>query len=291
MKMIEQVMPITIHPKHGLAYCEDYGPIRAMLKHEQSLTELVDKIECDALALVADPLEKEGNRQIRENADWVKKCAKRLEKIRAEAVADLKKEPKLIEDSVRPHIKRLEAIAAQIIAPVAELDARAEALRIFADRPNIISAAPIEQLKQELKNAKEFDDSPEKWKERAREAVEVKIGVIDAIEMLLEKREKEEAEKAELAKLRAEKEQIERQTQIEQARLQGEKQAFEKMKAEKARLELSQKAKEEAVNKVKSELLEYAIAAEEVGCGIDEIISDIVDMIVDGKIKNVKFGD
>jgi len=259
--MIEQVMPITIHPKHGLAYCEDYGPIRAMLKHEQSLTELVDKIECDALALVADPLEKEGNRQIRENADWVKKCAKRLEKIRAEAVADLKKEPKLIEDSVRPHIKRLEAIAAQIIAPVAELDARAEALRVFADRPNIISSAPIEQLKQELKNAKEFDDSPEKWKERAREAVEVKIGVIDAIEMLLEKREKEEAEKAELAKLRAEKEQIERQTQIEQARLQGEKQAFEKMKAEKARLELSQKAKEEAVNKVKSELLEYAIAA------------------------------
>ena len=90
--MSEQLLPITLDAKNGLAYTEDYAPIRAMLKHEPSLTELVDAIERDALGLVADPTDKEGNRQIRENADWVKKCSKRLEKIRTEAVADLLEE-------------------------------------------------------------------------------------------------------------------------------------------------------------------------------------------------------
>ena len=47
--MNEQLLPITLDAESGLAYTEDYAPIRAMLKHEPSLTELVDTIERDAL--------------------------------------------------------------------------------------------------------------------------------------------------------------------------------------------------------------------------------------------------
>lgn len=255
----EQMQPITIHPQHGLAYCADYAPIRAMLKHEPSMQALVDAIERDALGLVADPLDKEGNRQIRENADWVKKCARRLEKIRTEAVSDLKREPKLVEDAVRPHVKRLEAIAAQVIAPVAEMDARAEALRIYADRPNILTAAPADQLRRELDAAKAWDDSPSKWLERAEEAAAVKIAVFEALESMLAKRDREDAERQELEHLRAAEAERRRQADLEAARLEGERKAKERMEREKA----EQAAADEArAKKAASEAVANEMAAE-----------------------------
>lgn len=220
----EQIQPITIHPQHGLAYTEDYAPIRAMLKHEPSLTELVDAIERDALGLVADPTDKEGNRQIRENADWVKKCGKRLVKIRSEAVAELKKESTEIEKIVLPYVKHLEALAVQIMAPVAEMDARADRLRIIAERPNILSAAPIAQLEQELATAQAMTTDEAEWKERTKEAELVKIGLVEALEAMLAKRKQDEADRLELDRLRAEKaekemrERIERETREKLAR-------------------------------------------------------------------------
>ena len=259
----EQLQPITIHPQHGLAYCDDFAPIRSMLKHEPSMQALVDAIERDALGLVADPLDKEGNRQIRENADWVKKCARRLEKIRTEAVADLKREPKLVEDAVRPHVKRLEALAAQVIAPVAEMDARADALRIYVDRPNILTAAPIDQLRRELDAARAWDDSEEKWKERAEEAKAVKLAVSEALEAMLAKREREDAERQELERLRAQEAERQRQADLEAARLEGERKAKERMEREKAEQAAADeaRAKRAAAEAVASEAAAEARAA------------------------------
>ena len=259
----EQLQPITIHPQHGLAYCDDFAPIRSMLKHEPSMQALVDAIERDALGLVADPLDKEGNRQIRENADWVKKCARRLEKIRTEAVADLKREPKLVEDAVRPHVKRLEALAAQVMAPVAEMDARADALRIYADRPNILTAAPIDQLRRELDAARAWDDSEEKWKERAEEAKAVKLAVSEALEAMLAKREREDAERQELERLRAQEAERQRQADLEAARLEGERKAKERMEREKAEQAAADeaRAKRTAAEAVASEAAAEARAA------------------------------
>ena len=259
----DQLQPITIHPQHGLAYCDDFAPIRSMLKHESSMQALVDAIERDALGLVADPLDKEGNRQIRENADWVKKCARRLEKIRTEAVADLKREPKLVEDAVRPHVKRLEALAAQVIAPVAEMDARADALRIYADRPNILTAAPIDQLRHELDAARAWDDSEEKWKERAEEAKAVKLAVSEALEAILAKREREDAERQELERLRAAEAERQRQADLEAARLDGERKAKERMEREKAEQAAADeaRAKRAAAEAVASEAAAEARAA------------------------------
>ena len=246
--MSEQLLPITLDAKNGLAYTEDFAPIRAMLKHEPSLTELVDAIERDALGLVADPTDKEGNRQIRENADWVKKCGKRLEKIRTEAVADLKREPKIIEDSVRPHLKRLEALAVQIMAPVAEMDARADRLRIIAERPNILSAAPIAQLEQELATAQAMTTEEAEWKERTKEAELVKIGLVEALEALLSKRKQDEADRLELERLRKEKEERELRERIErETRERLEREQREKAEREAADEARAKRAAAEAV--------------------------------------------
>ena len=246
--MSEQLLPITLDAKNGLAYTEDYASIRAMLKHEPILTELVDTIERDALGLVADPTDKEGNRQIRENADWVKKCAKRLEKIRTEAVADLKREPKIIEDSVRPHLKRLEALAVQIMAPVAEMDARADRLRIIAERPNILSAAPIAQLEQELATAQAMGTDEAEWKERTKEAELVKIGLVEALEALLAKRKQDEADRLELERLRKEKEERELRERIErETRERLEREQREKAEREAADEARAKRAAAEAV--------------------------------------------
>ena len=247
--MTEQLLPITLDAKNGLAYTEDFAPIRAMLKHEPSLTELVDAIERDALGLVADPTDREGNRQIRENADWVKKCSKRLEKIRSEAVADLKREPKIIEDSVRPHLKRLEALAVQIMAPVAEMDARADRLRIIADRPNILSAAPIAQLEQELATAQAMGTEETEWKERTKEAELVKIGLVEALEALLAKRKQDEADRLELERLRKEKEERELRDRIE-------RETREKLAREAEQAAIAEaRAKREAADAVAAEEL------------------------------------
>ena len=259
----EQLQPITIHPQHGLAYCDDFAPIRSMLKHEPSMQALVDAIERDALGLVADPMDREGSRQIRENADWVKKCARRLEEIRTKAVAALKREPKLVEDAVRPHVKRLEALAAQVMAPVAEMDARADALRIYADRPNILTAAPIDQLRRELDAARAWDDSEAEWKERAEEAKAVKLAVSEALEAMLAKREREDAERQELERLRAQEAERQRQADLEAARLDGERKAKERMEREKAEREAADeaRAKRAAAEAVASEAAAEARAA------------------------------
>ena len=270
--MNEQLLPITLDAKNGLAYTEDFALIRAMLKHEPSLTELVDAIERDALGLVADPTDKEGNRQIRENADWVKKCGKRLEKIRTEAVADLKREPKIIEDSVRPHLKRLEALAVQIMAPVAEMDARADRLRIIADRPNILSAAPIAQLEQELATAQAMTTDEAEWKERTREAELVKIGLVEALEALLAKRKQDEADRLELDRLRAEKAEKEMRERIE-------RETREKLAREAEQAAIAEaRAKREAADAVAAEeTISSKITAIRTAKSVEDAASIIVD--------------
>lgn len=201
---------ITIHQQHGLAYTDDYAAIRAQLKNADDMTLLCDMIERDALCLVADITTPDGRQQIRENADWVKKAARRLEKIRTEAVADLKREPKAVEDAVRPHLKRLEALAAEIAAPVLAIDHRSDSLRVFSETASRMTHAPLHELKHALAEAQRWDDSAERWQERATEAPGVKAAVVEALTILTEKAQREADDMAELTKLRAEKEMRER---------------------------------------------------------------------------------
>ena len=297
---------IEISPEYGLAYTEDFAGIRAKLKDKGQMDALLAQVQDFVLCEELDPTKPEDALRIRANVAFAKKVKTRLEKIRTEAVADLKKEPKAIEDAVRPYVKRLDALAETLYRPLAEMDARADKLRILADLPNRVSFAPLEQLRQELTNAQAMDDSAEVWLERATEAVQVKQGVIDALETMIAKKTQEEAEKAELEALRAAKAEVDRKAQLEAARLEGERVARERMQREaaeavaaedKARVELRKAEHPKAQAKAETptagpaqdgyastyEALRAVIASN----GFNDLSKTIIQAIKDGRIPNI----
>lgn len=225
---------IEINAEYGLAYTDDYAGIRAMLKDAAQMDSLVEEVESSVLCEELDPTKPEDALKIRANVAFAKKVKTRLEKIRTEAVADLKKEPKKVEDAVRPYVKRLETLAETIYKPLAEMDARADRLRIFSELPNRVSFAPLEQLRQELATAQAMDTSAETWIEKTTEAMQAKAGVVEALEAMIAKKAAEEAEKAELERLREEQRKREHQEAIEQARKEGEEKAKREQAAAQA---------------------------------------------------------
>lgn len=229
---------IEINAEYGLAYTDDYAGIRAMLKDTAQMDSLVEDVESSVLCEELDPTKSEDALKIRANVAFAKKVKTRLEKIRTEAVADLKKEPKKVEDAVRPYVKRLETLAETIGRPLAEMDARADRLRIFSELPNRVTFAPLEQLRQELATAQAMDASADTWLEKATEAAQVKAGVVEALEAMIAKKAAEEAEKAELERLREEQRKREHAEDLERARKEGE----EKAKRELAEREAAKEA-------------------------------------------------
>ena len=251
----QQLMPITIDGQHGLAYCDDWSIVRGMLKNADAMEALVASVESSVLGLVYDPLTQEGRKQGRENGEFAAKVVRRFVKIRTEALADLKSEPKRIEDFVRPYIKRLESIAEQATAPIREIDARSEKLRLIADRPNILTAAPAKELRVELAQAEAMDVSPSIWREATDTAIAVKAGLIDALNTMLEKRVEVERQQAEFEAFQRKQAEEKQEREKEEARQQGvrEGEARAKSKAEQDAIEEA-KAKQRTVEAVTREI-------------------------------------
>ena len=215
--------PIQLADKTGLV-CIDPSQLKDVLLCAGALDPLVAAVRELSTNLIADPLTEEGRRQRRELGTKVHKATGALDKLRKGVVDELKEQPKTIDANVREARKELESIEAEILRPLTEMDARADRLRIIADRPNILSAAPIAQLEQELATAQAMGTDEAEWKERTKEAELVKIGLVEALEALLAKRKQDEADRLELDRLRAEKaenevrERIERETREKLAR-------------------------------------------------------------------------
>ena len=206
--------PLQLAEKTGLV-CIDESQLKGILLSAGALDPLVDAVDSMAKNLIADPMTENGRLQRRELAAKAKKVVSALDKLRKGVVDKLKDEPKTIDANVREARKRLEEIEAEVLRPLTEMDARADRLRIIAERPNILSAAPIHQLEQELATAQAMTTEEAEWKERTKEAALVKIGLVEALEALLAKRKQEEADRLELDRLRKEKEERELRERIE----------------------------------------------------------------------------
>ena len=206
--------PLQLAEKTGLV-CIDESQLKGILLSAGALDPLVDAVDSMAKNLIADPTTENGRQQRRELASKTKKVVSALDKLRKGVVDKLKDEPKTIDANVREARKRLEEIEAEVLRPLTEMDARADRLRIIAERPNILSAAPIAQLEQELATAKAMSTEEAEWKERTKEAELVKIGLVEALEALLAKRKQDEADRLELDRLRKEKEERELRERIE----------------------------------------------------------------------------
>ena len=240
--------PLQLADKTGLV-CIDENQLKGVLLSEGALDPLVDAVDSIAKNLIADPMTENGRLQRRELAAKTKKVVSALDKLRKGVVEKLKDEPKTIDANVREARKRLEEIEAEVLRPLTEMDARADRLRIIADRPNILSAAPIYQLEQELATAQAMTTDEAEWKERTKEAEMVKIGLVEALEVLIAKRKQDEADRLELERLRKEKEERELRERIE-------RETREKLAREAEQAAIAEaRAKREAAD---------AVAAEEV---------------------------
>ena len=281
---------IELNAEFGLAYVDDYAGIRAMLKDAAQMDALVEEVESSVLCEELDPTKPEDALKIRASVAFAKKVKTRLEKIRTEAVADLKKEPKKVEDAVRPYVKRLESLAETIYKPLAEMDARADRLRIFSELPNRVSFAPLEQLRQELVTAQAMDTSAGIWLEKATEAAQVKAGVVEALEAMVAKKAAEEAEKAELERLREEQRDRERAEAIERAIKEGEERAKREM-AEHAAAKESP-AKQAAAQPQAQAQDAYQAAYDDLRAvivrnGFGDLAKAIIEAVKAGEVRNI----
>lgn len=185
-----------------------------------------------------------------------------LEKLGAAVSADLKELPKKV-DAGRRYLKNgLEAIQAEVRAPldaweaaedarIAKHKAGIEWLRLRADENRDLDSAELRASIEEV-GARIVDES---WEEFEAEAHRAKARAMDSLTQALAAREKYEAEQAELTELRrkqAEQEQKDREAEIA-------RQAAEKARADaeaKAQAERDAAAKREAEAKAAAEKAE-----------------------------------
>lgn len=264
--------PIIITARNEIASI-DVSQLRDFFLCAGALDDVIDGVEATALNLVADSTTTEGQRQIREMGARLKKISSTLDKYRKTVVEPIKDEPKTIDANVRNARKRLEAIEASVMRPVAEMDARADRLRVFSELPLRLTSAPLAQLVDELQRAKEFDASTETWKELACDAPRIKREVTVAIEGILAKRKKEADDMAELERLREESRKREREAELEKARKEGEERAV-KQTASNADTSI-----DDAYNDLREVIANN---------GTNDMARSILYAISFGKIRNVK---
>lgn len=225
------VYPLALNMERGDIQCTSIEAARELFLTPGALRPFVEMIEADARGLVADVNTKDGRKQIVDNCKWLKKVTNRFDDFRKNIVAELKEMPKRVDENGRIARVYLENVHADLIRPILEIEGREEKLRILADRPNILTAADAATLARELAEAQAMDDSAEEWKESTATAKAVKIGLVEALEAMLEKRKAHEAELAEFEahkKAKAEqelRERIERETREKIEREQSEKAA------------------------------------------------------------------
>lgn len=242
MPMTEEatpVYPLALNMERGDIQCTSIEAARELFLTPGALRPFVEMIEADARGLVADVNTRDGRKQIVDNCKWLKKVTNRFDDFRKNIVAELKEMPKKVDENGRIARVYLENVHADLMRPIVEIEQREEKLRILADRPNILTAADAATLARELAEAQAMDDSAEEWKESTATAKAVKIGLVEALEALLEKRKAHEAELAEFEahkKAKAEqelRERIERETREKIEREQAEKEAAAEARAKK----------------------------------------------------------
>ena len=251
MTEVEAIFPVAFS-KSLTVECYDENQARAVFMADDGLRPLLNVIESEARNLVADPLTKDGRKQIIEMADKVKKAAKNLDKFRADMVKDLKEMPKRIDAGGKVARDFLEALSEEIRKPVTEMDAREDRLRLLADRPLILTAAPAQQLREEVKALQDMDVSEATWKESTEKAIATRDVTLSEMNKLLADRLEKDAKQVEFEEFQRKQAEEKRQKELEEARQQGIREAEARAKAEAEKKERDRIAKENAAAELKA---------------------------------------
>lgn len=211
-----------------------------------------------ARAMVANPLTKEGAALIRKTARDIATVKARVDERGKDVVAELKALPKVIDDNRRKWRRDMEALQEEILAPVAEIDAR---------------TAKIAEISEEYKALDGLDSNSVRL---AMDAMKKRLDSANASEW---KESLDDARKAqEEAERRAAEAEKERRDAVERARAAEDARAKEPGPAKPA----SDDELRLACRELKAAILEYTLGDEDMAKGI-------CLAIYRGKIPHVKF--
>ncbi|TCU92570.1 hypothetical protein [Paracandidimonas soli] len=239
----------------------------------EKLDEILGTVRAKVVGTVYDMDKRKDREACASDAYKVARSKTAMEKLGAAVSAELKELPKKV-DAGRRYLKEgLEAIQAEVRAPLDEWEAAENAriakhkagiewFHLRADEDRDLDSAELRASIEEV-GARVVDET---WEEFEAEAHRMKARALDSLTAALAAREKYEAEQAELAELRrkqAEQEQKDREAEIArqaaekakadaEAKAQAEREAAAKREAEaKAAAEKAERDRQEAIERQK----------------------------------------
>lgn len=227
-----------------------------------------------ARAMVADPLTKEGAALIRKTARDIATVKARVDEHGKDVVAELKALPKVIDENRRKWRRDMESLQEEILAPVAEIDARTAKIAEISEEYKALDGLDSNSVRLAMDAMKKRLDAANasEWKESLDAARKAMQGQLDAMGLLLDRALRREAEQREFEELRAKQEEADRIVREQKIREEAARMAKEeagRREAEQARkLEAAREAQEEAerraaeAEKARREAVERARAAE-----------------------------
>jgi hypothetical protein len=213
-----------------------------------------DKVNKFAKGLIADPITKEGSKQIKAMGRNIASIKARFDEIRLYVVKDLKDKPKRIDEAARFFKRKLESLQEEVLAPVKEIEERKALVdSMLKDSLNYKDSASqdIEKRINELLAFK-VDNSWKESKEEMEEAVLENVSKLNELLLVAKKREKDAADLAVLRAKEAEHDRIIREEQIRKdAEAKAKAEAEKAAELERLRIEQLEKEKINAEAKIK----------------------------------------
>lgn len=216
----------------------------ATIFQPDGLSDLLDRIEAEALSVVPDIASAKGRKAIAGMAAKVARSKVYLDQLGKDLTADLKKRTAVVDAERKAMRDRLDALKVRVRAPLTEWE-QAEADRLERHR------LAISEIEETAANPEAMDCAAlgaaietveavalgDSWEEFEAQAARAKDAALTTLRAALVRRSEYEAEQVELARLRAE--------QVERERLEREERLTREA-AERAKREAEERAREEA---------------------------------------------
>lgn len=244
----------------------------------QELDDFLKQIEDEALSFVPDITTDKGRKECASKARAIASQKVKLDDLGKELVAEWKTKSKLVDDSRKKARDFLDSLRDKVREPLtkwenAEKERRETIELLVEDLENLSKSTNFngieleltsEDLKVNLKHAKDFNIDEDKLAEYTARAAQTKDRVIRILEAKIEARLKYEAEQEELSRLKKEREEKEERERIEkikreaaeQARINAENEAAENIRKEREAREKAEREAEAAKNRIEQEKAE-----------------------------------
>lgn len=201
---------------------------------DNGLDPYIEKIKNDALSIVPDSKTAKGRAAILKTTTLVRKSRDYLDGVGKELVSKLKEQPKIIDAERKRMRDTLDLLIEDIRKPVTEFE-EAEEKRVNRIQEVIdkMKAVPINGTKQQLEDHLariQNTEISEFFQELKPLATQVKLAVIDQLNVAISEVVRKEAERIELEQLRKEAE----ERRIEEARLAAVRETEARVRAELA---------------------------------------------------------